>query len=76
MSSQGPNLTGNTPEVNTTRVIINGTNILTTINQAIATVTPDSIGLGNVANTAPSGLPISTATQTALNNIKDFTRAR
>ena len=29
--------------------------------------TSGSINLGNVANTAPSGLPISTATQTALN---------
>jgi hypothetical protein len=69
MSSQGPNLTGNTPEANTTRVIINGTNILTTVDQAVATVTPNSIGLGNVANTAPSDLPISSAAQTALNNI-------
>jgi hypothetical protein len=42
------------------------TSTLTTLSTAPA-ATAASIGLGNVANTSPSGLPISTATQTALN---------
>ena len=35
----------------------------------ISSITADSIGLGHVANTAPSSLPISNATQQALKNM-------
>ena len=41
------------------------TNLITKVNG----ISPNSLGLSNVANTAPSDLPISTAVQNALNNI-------
>ena len=47
------------------------TNTLSTLATAasVSAITPTSLGLGNVANTSPSGLPISTATQAALSTL-------
>ena len=33
----------------------------------VSSITPTTLGLGNVANTRPSDLPVSNAVQTALN---------
>ena len=38
-------------------------------------VSKESVGLGNVANTAPSGLPVSTATQNAINTVVSNTNS-
>lgn len=49
----------------------NGKNARTSVQSIISKVTKDTVGLGKVQNLAPSELPISDATQAALNNKLD-----
>ena len=77
-SNSGPNLT------NTVDLVANKISLIqqavnlditqlfstnTNVSNLISSITAESIGLGHVAHTAPSYLPVSNATQQALNNI-------
>ena len=75
-SNSGPNLTNSTDIVankisliqqtarqDITKLFSTSTNVSTLVDSITAT----SVGLGHVANTAPSDLPVKTATQNALN---------
>ena len=77
-NNSGPNLTNsidivansialaqNTSQQDITDIFASNSDVTRLFNS----INKTTIGLGNVANTAPSDLPISTATQQALNNI-------